>query len=118
VFCRAYNRNYGFLKKAGFSGEAPSKSCFYTSSRTIIFFIQPEKNACGIVSNGRKRRHRIQSISPGVFYPSRIISRKNPVEAILLSQFFFSSNLLLGESGMSSEDRALAARLKRLWRQI
>jgi hypothetical protein len=52
--------------------------------------------------------------APLLAYPSRTISRKNTVEAIVLSHFFFSANLLLGESGTSAADRALTARLKQL----
>jgi glycosyltransferase involved in cell wall biosynthesis len=51
---------------------------------------------------------------PTIFYPARIVSRKNPVEAILLAHFVFSSNLLLGEDGTSSADEGLAVRLRRL----
>jgi hypothetical protein len=68
----------------------------------------------GLAKCAEKDNQAFKPGAPLLVYPSRTISRKNPVEAILLSHFFFSSNLLLGESGTSIEDRALAAYLKRL----
>lgn len=51
---------------------------------------------------------------PVLFYPGRIIARKNPVEAIVLAQFFLSANLVLGEDGTSAADRALCRRLRHM----
>jgi glycosyltransferase involved in cell wall biosynthesis len=49
---------------------------------------------------------------PVLFCPGRIIARKNPVEAIILAQFFLSANLVLGEDGTSVADRALCRSLR------
>ncbi len=67
-----------------------------------------------LVRGAVAQRPRFDARLPILFYPARIVSRKNPVEAIVLAHFFFSSNLLLGEEGTSGANKALASRLKRL----
>jgi|WetSurMetagenome_2_1015567.scaffolds.fasta_scaffold00048_38 glycosyltransferase involved in cell wall biosynthesis len=72
-------------------------------------------------SNGRAARlsafMKIERGVPVLFYPGRIVSRKNPVEALVLAHCFFSAALILGEDGTSEADRALAGRLKLLCRR-
>jgi hypothetical protein len=52
-----------------------------------------------------------------LLYPSRVISRKNPVEAVLVAHVMLKSCLLFGATGTSSNDRSLAAGLKALCRK-
>jgi hypothetical protein len=113
-FVALNNRNYGFLKKAGFQVRLLPNLVSIPPAGQSYSSYNRKKTLAALSQMAEKDGTAFNPSAPVVFYPSRIISRKNPVEAILLSQFFFSSNLLLGESGMSSEDRALAARLKRL----
>jgi glycosyltransferase involved in cell wall biosynthesis len=69
---------------------------------------RPGARPAGRVHTIWKRTNR----EPVLFYPGRIIARKNPVEAIILAQFFLSANLVLGEDGTSVADRALCRRLR------
>jgi len=54
---------------------------------------------------------------PTVLYPSRVIARKNPVEAILIASVFYNVNLLFGAVGTSAVDRKMLTQLKRICKQ-
>jgi glycosyltransferase involved in cell wall biosynthesis len=65
----------------------------------------------------KKEKVRLDLRRPVVLYPSRVISRKNPVEAVLVAHVILKSNLLLGArsaSGASAKDKSLYAALKSL----
>jgi hypothetical protein len=49
---------------------------------------------------------------PVCLYPVRLISRKNPVEAIIISHFFCHVNLLFGGTGTSLQDSSLSSVLQ------
>lgn len=116
-FITLNSRNYRLLKRAGYSvrlllnpviaPKVPGPSYIHGRRKTI--------EALSLLA--KKDGTVFKPSAPVVFYPSRVISRKNPVEAVLLSHFFFSSNLVLGMAGTNPADRALAAYLKRLCAQ-
>ena len=113
-FVALNNRNYSILKKAGFQVRlVPNPVSAPATARSMPASIRI-RVIRGLAKCAEKDNTAFKPDAPLLVYPSRIISRKNPVEAILLAHFFFSSNLLLGESGTSIEDRALAVHLKRL----
>jgi hypothetical protein len=113
-FVALNNRNYGFLKKAGFQVRLLPNLVSVPPAGQLYSSFNRKKTLAALSHIAVKDGTVFNPSAPVVFYPSRIISRKNPVEAVLLSHFFFSSNLLLGESGTSTEDSALAARLRRV----
>lgn len=53
---------------------------------------------------------------PTIFYPVRIITRKNIVEAVIVACLLFETNLVLGGYGTSTGDRAFARRLEKMCR--
>jgi glycosyltransferase involved in cell wall biosynthesis len=63
---------------------------------------------------GKKENAKVMTSMPVLLYPSRMISRKNPVEAVLVAHVLFKSCLLFGACGTSAKDRSLAAALKAL----
>ncbi len=97
------------LRKAGFRACLVPNAVIAPNGRTTA----------GACTRGKSIRvHRnIDNRDPVLFYPGRIISRKNPVEALVLSHVFFSSTLVLGEDGTSAADRALYRRLQALCTQ-
>ena len=107
-------RNYSILKKAGFQARFVPNPVSLPPGGYSMPKVNHKKTLAALSLLAEKDGTTFCESAPIVFYPSRIISRKNPIEAILLSHFFFSSNLLLAESGTSIEDRALAACLRRL----
>jgi hypothetical protein len=109
-------RNASLLKKAGFpadvlvnpvvkSPDTPrhdKKSLWHKKLRSALFEIAKKENV------------RLRPSRPVVLYPTRVISRKNPVEAVLLAHVVFQSNLLFGAYGTSPADRSLAESLKKI----
>jgi hypothetical protein len=113
-FVALNNRNYSILKKAGFQVRLLPNQVSVPVRGISPASFNRKKTLTALSHIAVQDGMAFNPSAPVVFYPSRIISRKNPVEAILVSHFFFSSNLLLGEPGTSIEDMALAAHLKRL----
>ncbi|HUI91086.1 MAG TPA: hypothetical protein VLX68_02460 [Chitinivibrionales bacterium] len=113
-FIALNKRYYSLLKKAGFLGRLVPNPVIAPAAVRRISVCSRKKIISGLVNCARKDRAAFDPESPLLIYPSRVISRKNLVEAILLSRFFFSASLLLGESGTSIADRALASCLKKL----
>jgi glycosyltransferase involved in cell wall biosynthesis len=113
-FVALNRRNRSLLNRAGFSaafiptpmGIVEIKKTHPASGRSAML-----KSLYAIA---RKEKIFISRRLPVVLYPSRIISRKNPLEAILLGQCVFHANLLLGSSGRSRPDRLLTDACKRL----
>ena len=62
----------------------------------------------------RARDRKSMARKPVVFCPARIISRKNPLEAVALAHVFFSARIVLGEPGTSAADTEIAGRLDAL----
>lgn len=94
------------LRKAGFRACLVPNAVIAPNGRTTA-------SACTRGKSIRAHRN-IDNRDPVLFYPGRIISRKNPVEALVLSHVFFSSTLVLGEDGTSAADRALYQGLQAL----
>jgi glycosyltransferase involved in cell wall biosynthesis len=115
-FVALNNRNYSILKKAGFQVRLVPNPVFAPATARPLPAAVRNRVVRRLAKCAEKDNTAFKPDASLLVYPARIISRKNPVEAILLAHFFFSSNLLLGESGTSIEDRALAAYLKRLCR--
>jgi hypothetical protein len=113
-FVAVNNRNYSILKKAGFQVRLLPNLVSVPPAEQLCPSFNRKKMLAALSLLAKKDGTIFIQSAPLAFYPSRIISRKNPVEAMLLTHFIFSSNLLLGESGTSIEDRALVAHLKRL----
>ncbi len=68
--------------------------------------------ACAVVA--RRRGVPFDSRRPLVFYPSRMLRRKNPVEACIVACLVMGGTLLTGRDGTSAEDRTLCRRLRRI----
>jgi glycosyltransferase involved in cell wall biosynthesis len=70
-----------------------------------------------VIGPGRKpllRAGRSVARKPVVFCPGRIISRKNPIEAVALAHVFFTAPIVLGEPGTSVADRCITGWLVKL----
>jgi hypothetical protein len=64
---------------------------------------RPLSSSAGLRASIAGRNH-FQSDLPVILYPSRCISRKNILEAILVCTFIYKSNLMIGASGASETD--------------
>ncbi len=97
-FAAASGRTNRILREAGFNAcEVPN----------AVMGPAPQRTKRATV---KRNTHQ----TPVLFYPGRIISRKNPCEAIALSHVFFQSALILGEDGTSAADKAVAGKLREL----
>jgi hypothetical protein len=100
--------NYSILKKAGFN------VLFVPNPLFNIKDTQSEENDIWGIKKNLKA---IFGNKPLIFYPSRVISRKNHIEAIIISQFLLNSNLLIGNAGTSENDKELFRALKKICNQ-
>jgi hypothetical protein len=113
-FVSPLSRNYSLLKKARLPAallrnpvvRPMSKKGLGGRLRTAMREIAKEENM------------RLDPSRPVMLYPSRVISRKNPVEAVLVAYVMLKSNLLLGAAGASAPDSSLEAGLKALCRNF
>ncbi|HMD68099.1 MAG TPA: hypothetical protein VKF42_04405 [Chitinivibrionales bacterium] len=94
------------LRKAGFRACLVPNPVIAPNGRT-------NAGACTRGKNVGAHRH-IDNRNAVLFYPGRIISRKNHVEALVLAHIFLSATLVVGEDGTAPADRALARHLRAL----
>jgi hypothetical protein len=107
-------RNYTLLKRARFNVDLLANP------------VETEKvNRRGIVQEKRivvkklisysKREHTpFDPALPTLFYPARVISRKNIIEALLVSNIICKVNLLVGKCGPSATHWALYSKIRKL----
>jgi glycosyltransferase involved in cell wall biosynthesis len=113
-FVALNRRNRSLLNRAGFPAAflpTPMGSVEIKKTHTVFGRKAMLKSLYAIA---RKEKIFFSRRLPVLLYPSRIISRKNPLEAILLGQCVFHANLLLGSPGRSGPDRLLTGACKRL----
>jgi glycosyltransferase involved in cell wall biosynthesis/CRISPR/Cas system-associated endoribonuclease Cas2 len=106
VFIVPHQRNYKLLKTSGFNvallNNPLSETAFSINLKNASAPKTSSAPKCFIPN------------APTLFYPSRIIPRKNIFEAILLSNIIIKANLFLGSPGPSSAHKKLFARIKTL----
>jgi hypothetical protein len=108
-FVTPHPRNNSLLKRAGFQAHLlrnPVSKTGAARSRGIRGRLRAE-----LWKIAKKDNVHVDKSRPLVLYPSRIISRKNPVEAVLVAHVMFEATLLLGAPGASAPALALAADL-------
>ncbi len=59
-----------------------------------------------------------RSGAPWVLYPARVITRKNPIEAVMAAGVVEGQNVLIGARGTTPADRRLCAELRRACREL
>jgi hypothetical protein len=107
-------RNYALLKRAGFSVQLLSNPV-KTEKAKRGGNVQEKRKAIKKLITYSKREHTsIDPALPVLFYPTRVISRKNIIEAILVSSIICKTNLLVGKSGPSPAHKALYAKIRTL----
>jgi hypothetical protein len=94
--------NASFLKKAGFPVAMLSNPVDGHTNRSLSL----SKGAVWSKNRALRSfdRAQEQQAQCTVLYPSRCISRKNILEAILLCNFIYKSNLMIGASGTASNE--------------
>jgi hypothetical protein len=115
-FVSPSSRNASLLKKAGFPTTV-LENPVVKSPATMLHdkkSLQRKKLRAALFEIAKKENVRLRSSRPVVLYPTRVISRKNPVEAVLVAHVVFQSNLLFGAYGTSPADRSLAEGLKKI----
>jgi hypothetical protein len=105
-------RNHFLLKKAGLPATLLRNPVAEIRTHGLPGACVRKRLFAALRETAKKENVRLDPSRPIVLYPSRVISRKNPVEAVLVAHVIFKSNLLLGANGTSAHDRALSARLK------
>ncbi len=117
VYVTLNSRNFSLLQKAGFRVrllpnpvEQPLRTCKKIESGADGH----TRIARTLTNYAQKANMRFDPQRPTLFYPVRLISRKNIPEALLLSSFFFDVNLVLGGYGTSHGDNVLARQLLRV----
>lgn len=114
-FVTPHPRNHSLLTRAGFQAHLLRNPVSRTGAGHGSG-IRAQLRA-GLRKIAKKDNVRLDQSRPLVLYPSRIISRKNPVEAVLVAHVMFESTLLLGAPGASAPALALAADLRAVCRK-
>jgi hypothetical protein len=113
-FVALNKRNFTLLKKAGFKADLLSNPVKTEKYKRGIN-VKEKRIAFEKLMSFSKREHSpIDPALPTLFYPARVISRKNIVEAILVSNIICKANLLVGKCGPLAEYRALYAKIRKL----
>ena len=100
--------NADILKKAGFPAAVlydPVERPFVSRSFLAPSLLVPPKREPKIAGANSHSPLLFKNDLPIILYPSRCISRKNILEAILLCNFIYKSNLMIGASGTDAKDR-------------
>jgi hypothetical protein len=107
-------RNYAFLKDAGYPAALLRNpvECAEAGARSGI--AAGVRLAAALREIAKEENVRMPPSRPILLYPSRVISRKNPIEAVLLAHVMFKSCLLLGATGASAKNASLARALESL----
>jgi hypothetical protein len=113
-FVALNKRNYTLLKKTGFTVEMLANPVETGKMRREISVQAKQAAYNKLISYSRRVHSPIDLALPTLFYPARVISRKNIVEAILLSNIIYKANLLVGKRGPSPAHRALYKKIRML----
>ena len=113
-FVTINKRNYSLLKTNGFNVNMLANPVEAKKIRRESARQKKDEAFKKLISYSVRRQCPIDPEIPTLFYPARIISRKNVIEAILVSNIICKANLLMGKSGPSPEHRALYAKTKKL----
>jgi len=105
------------LKKAGFPVMLVPNPAMHRNAPEVHGKEVRTRLRVAMLEIAKQEKVRLRPLRPVLLYPSRVIARKNPVEAVLVSHVMLRSNLLLGATGASSGDKRLSAGLKRLCRK-
>lgn len=113
-FVTPSKRNWALLKRAGFNVGLLFNPV-ETKGIMQDWTVREKRTALKKLKRYSKREHgRIDPAIPIFFYPARVTSRKNIIEAILVSNIVCKANLVVGKSGPSCSDRKLFAKIKKL----
>ncbi len=106
-------RNYTLFTEAGFSTALlPNPLDDMVDSGTLTVR-QRKRITEGLLMLSGKDHSCFYPSKPTFFYPVRVISRKNVLEAIILTCIIHKANLLIGGKGSSSVDKKLYDGIKR-----
>lgn len=108
------NRNHALLKKAGFIVDLLRNPVQAGRTKRGIAFQEKKTAYKRLIRYSKREQGAIDPTLPTLFYPARVISRKNVIEAILVSNIICKANLLMGKGGPSPEHRALYAKTRNL----
>jgi hypothetical protein len=115
-FVTPHPRNHSLLERAGFQASLlrnPVSGTGAARGRGVR-----ARLSAGLRKIAKRDNVHLDQSRPLVLYPSRIISRKNPVEAVLVAHVMFESTLLLGAPGASAAAMALADDLRAVCRKF
>jgi hypothetical protein len=113
-FVAPNKRNYTLLKKSGFNVDLLANPV-ETEKVKRRGIVQERRIAVKKLISYSKRQHTpFDPALPTLFYPARVISRKNIIEALLVSSIICKVNLLVGKCGPSAAHRALYSKIRKL----
>ncbi len=101
-----------FVREVGFAGK--SKTTEQRSAQTDHASPDVQEVTGALEAEANRQNVPFDPARPTMFYPGRIIARKNIAEAILVGCCVGRVNLLLGAPGTSGSDRAWAGKLQSL----
>ena len=117
VYVTPHQRNFQLLKSAGLNAR-----CLYNpvnADQVLSLSADQKKNVFDTLAAKAMRDGNVfDRNKPTLFYPGRIIARKNCLEAILVACIAYRANLVLGPRGTSLADRALYRQLTSLTRKF
>ena len=107
-------RNYTFLKKAGFNVDLLANPVETEKVKRKGIVLEKRIAFKKLISYSKREHTPFDPALPTLFYPARVISRKNIIEALLVSNIICKANLLVGKCGPSAAHRALYSKIKKL----
>jgi hypothetical protein len=113
-FVALNKHNYVLLKKSGFNVEMLSNPVEIEKVKLHRVVLKKREAFKKLIRYSNSEQVPIDPALPTLFYPARVISRKNIIEAVLVCNIIGKANLLVGKSGSSQEHKALFTKIKRL----
>ena len=107
-------RNYTFLKKAVFNVDLLANPVETEKVKRKGIVLEKRIAFKKLISYSKREHTPFDPALPTLFYPARVISRKNIIEALLVSNIICKANLLVGKCGPSAAHRALYSKIKKL----
>jgi hypothetical protein len=113
-FVAPNRQNYLLLKKSGFNVEMLSNPVEIEKVKLHRVVLKKREAFKKLIRYSNSERVPIDPALPTLFYPARVISRKNIIEALLVSNIICKVNLLVGKCGPSAAHRALYSKIRKL----
>lgn len=107
-------RNYTLFNHAGFSVSLLPNPIDNVKCPARFSKKEHQSIDSALLQLAQNDRTRFDKSAPTFFYPVRVVSRKNVLEAIMVTRLIHRANLLVGRSGTSRHDQKLFTEIKRI----